>query len=182
MRPTSMHKPKRSCVCGCGTSRFGQRAHPAFARRGLLAAAGIAVLSFNSGLCAPAHAGQKAGEKILQPPTLDETAFMHQAFEMRQAAIAKGDQAYGAVIVRDDIIVGQSWSRVILDNDPTGHAEMSAIRDAARRLYNRDLSGAIMYSTSQPCPMCEAAAYWAGIGQLVYGRGLTNGGRPKLCG
>lgn len=182
MRPTSMHKPKHSCVSGSGTFRSGRQAHPIFARRGLLAAAGIAVLSLDARFFAPAHADQKYEEAILQPATPDEAAFMHRAFEMRQIAVDKGDQAYGSVIVRDDIIVGQSWSRVILDHDPTAHAEMSAIRDAAGRLLNRDLSGAVMYSSSRPCPMCEAAAYWAGIGQLVYGRGLTNGGRPKLCG
>jgi tRNA(Arg) A34 adenosine deaminase TadA len=83
--------------------------------------------------------------------------------------------------VRDGAIIGQSWSRVILDNDPTGHAEISAIRDAARRAGSRDLSGAIIYSSSRPCPMCEAAAYWARIDQMIYGRGTANAGVPRLC-
>jgi len=58
---------------------------------------------------------------------------------MMQQAVDSGDQPYGAVVVKGGRIVGQSQSRVILDRDPTGHAEMAAIRDAARRLANRDL-------------------------------------------
>ncbi len=106
---------------------------------------------------------------------------MARAFEMQQLASDKGDQAYGAVIVRNGIIVGQSWSRVVLDNDPTGHAEISAIRDAAARLANGNLSGCTMYSSSRPCPMCEAAAYWAGIAAMVHGRDLNDSGSPQLC-
>ena len=86
------------------------------------------------------------------------------------------------MVVRDGRIVGQSPSQVVQRRDPTGHAEMEAIRDAARRLGSRDLSGCILYSSSPPCPMCEAAAYWAGIESMVYGRGAQAGGRPRLCG
>ncbi|WP_432653541.1 nucleoside deaminase [Ruegeria atlantica] len=92
-----------------------------------------------------------------------------------------GDQGYGAVVVRDNVIIGQSWSRVILDQDPTAHAEMAAIRDAARRLNHRDLTGSVMYSSSRPCPMCEAAAYWAGVRLMFYGRKITSASSPKLC-
>ena len=109
-------------------------------------------------------------EPIQQPKTPNHGAFMERAFQMRQQAIYLGDQAYGAVVVRDRMIIGQSWSRVILDQDPTGHAEMAAIRDAARRLGSRNLDGAVMYSSSHPCPMCEAGAYWAGIDKLIHGK------------
>jgi len=182
MRTGSMTEHRGSCLQGCETARPRQPPNPAYARRGLLTAAGIAFLSLGSRFCAPAHANHSDQEPILQPETSDKTAFMQRAFEMRQHALDRGDQAYGAVIVRGGSIVGQSWSRVILDQDPTAHAETAAIRDAARRLRNRDLSGATLYSSSRPCPMCEAAAYWAGIGQLVYGRDLTDGGAPNLCG
>ena len=101
---------------------------------------------------------------------------------MRQHAIDLGDQGYGAVVVRENVIIGQSWSRVILDQDPTGHAEMAAIRDAARRLDDRDLSGAVLYSSSRPCPMCEAAAFWAGVRRMFYSLEIKNAGSPKLCG
>lgn len=182
MRPSLSSEPGHSRPCRHETTDPRQQAQPAFARRGLLALAGVAFLSLGSRIGAPAHAGPNDDNAILQPATPDKTAFMQRAFEMRQYALDKGDQAYGAVIVRDGSIVGQSWSRVILDQDPTAHAETAAIRDAAKRLRNRDLGGAVLYSSSRPCPMCEAAAYWAGIGQLVYGRGLTDGGAPKLCG
>ncbi|WP_366141052.1 nucleoside deaminase [uncultured Ruegeria sp.] len=118
---------------------------------------------------------------IPQPNDPNDATFMERAFEMRQYAIDHGDQEYGAVVVRDNVIIGQSWSRVILDQDPTGHAEMAAIRDAARRLNNRDLSRAVMYSSSRPCPMCEAAAFWAGVGHMFYGREIRSAGPPKLC-
>lgn len=128
-----------------------------------------------------ADSAQEGDGRIHQPKIPDETAFVQRAFEMRQKAIDLGDQAYGAVIVQDNRIVGQSWSRVVLDSDPTAHAEMSAIRDAARRLNSRDLSSTVMYSSSRPCPMCDAAAYWAGIDQLVYGHEATSAGSPSLC-
>ena len=129
-----------------------------------------------------ADTGKEGDAAIVQPVTTDAADFIERAFEMRRLAVENGDQAYGAVIVRDNVIVGQSWSRVVLDQDPTGHAEISAIRDAARRLKSRSLKGAVMYSSSRPCPMCEAAAYWADIDGLVYGRHADNAGAPRLCG
>ncbi|WP_421867044.1 nucleoside deaminase [Motiliproteus sp.] len=121
-------------------------------------------------------------ETIVQPVGADDQGFIARAFEMRQLAIEKGDQPYGAVVVLDGRIVGQSWSRVLLDHDPTGHAEMAAIRDAGRRLQRSSLSGAVLYFSSRPCPMCEAAAAWAGIDDMVYGRAAERAGRPHLCG
>lgn len=100
---------------------------------------------------------------------------------MRRQAISTGDQGYGALVVRDKLIVGQSPSRVIVNSDPTAHAEMEAIRDAAMRLGSRDLSGCTLYSSSPACPMCEAAAYWANIDRMVYGDSVNDGGRPSLC-
>ena len=103
---------------------------------------------------------------------------MQRAREMRDEAVRSGDQSFGAVVLRDEVIVGESPSRVITASDPTAHAEMEAIRDAARRLKSRDLSGCYLVSTSRPCRMCEAAAAWARIDRMVYGDGLTDAGRP----
>ena len=86
-----------------------------------------------------------------------------------------------SLYLRGGIIVGESPSHVVVHRDPTAHAEMEAIRDAARRLDSRDLSNCVLYSSSPACPMCEAAAYWAGIERMVYGRGARDGGRPSLC-
>ena len=120
---------------------------------------------------------------ITQPPDPTPEAFTKRAFEMRDLAVSQGDRGYGAIIVHTSSlkIVGQSPSRVGTNGDPSAHAEMEAIRDAARRLGVRDLSNHSMYSSSQPCAMCEAAAYWANIDALYFGRTATNGGAPKLC-
>jgi tRNA(Arg) A34 adenosine deaminase TadA len=105
---------------------------------------------------------------------------MRRAFDMRRISVERGDQAYGAVIVKDGRIVGEGISAVITTNDPTAHAEMQGIRDAARRLGTRDLSGCEMYGTSRACPMCEAGAYWARVARLYYGESITEAGAPKL--
>jgi hypothetical protein len=100
-------------------------------------------------IAAPLHAqGEKLAD-IQQPATPSREAFMQRAFEMRRIAIERGDQPYGAVIVKDGLIVGEGVSAVITTPDPTAHAEMQAIRDAARRLRTRALSGGEMDGTSR---------------------------------
>ncbi len=145
-----------------------------------LSSAGMgAVLSYRPQ--SPARAA--ALPPIVQPENPGSEAFTARAFEMRDLATAEGDQSYGAIIVNaQGLIVGEAPSRVITNQDPTAHAEMEAIRDAARRLGTRSLSGLTIYSSSHPCPMCEAAAYWAGIEAMVHGRGGDDGGKPRLCG
>ena len=104
---------------------------------------------------------------------------MAQARALRDEALRSGDQAYGAVVLRGEQIVGMAPSRVVTAGDPTAHAEMEAIRDAARRLRSRDLSGCTLVSTSRPCRMCEAAAGWARIDRMVHGDALTDAGAPS---
>ncbi len=104
---------------------------------------------------------------------------MQRARQLRDQAVRAGDQPYGAVVLLDNRIVGEGPSRVVQHNDPTAHAEMEAIRDAARRLGRRDLGGAVLVSTSRPCRMCEAAAGWAGIARMVHGDALTDAGAPR---
>jgi len=138
---------------------------------GLSAAAGaVAALR-------PAAALAQAGDAT---GAASPRAFIDRAFVLRAAAEAAGDQPYGAVVVRDGRIVGEAPSRVVVNGDPTAHAETEAIRDAALRLGGRDLSGCVLYSSSRPCPMCEAAAYWAGIAGMVHGAAATDAGRPRL--
>ena len=110
-----------------------------------------------------------------------DEVFIRRAFELRDRASELGDQAYGAVVVVDGKIVGESESRVILDRDPTAHAEMSALRDAAKRHGSGVLVGAILYSSSRPCSMCQAAADWVGITKMVHGRDAIDGGAPCSC-
>jgi tRNA(Arg) A34 adenosine deaminase TadA len=104
---------------------------------------------------------------------------MRRAEALRDEAVRSGDQPYGAVVLRGELIVGEAPSRVVSTTDPTAHAEMEAIRDAARRLRTRDLSGCTLVSTSRPCRMCEAAAGWAGISRMVHGEALTDAGAPR---
>ena len=105
--------------------------------------------------------------------------FMAQATRMRQAAVDAGDQSYGAVVVKDGKVVGLGPSRVITGQDPTAHAEMEAVRDAARQLGSRSLSGCVIYATSRPCRMCETACYWANINRIYYSQEILDGGRPQ---
>ena len=107
---------------------------------------------------------------------------MERAYEMKRRAVQSGDQGYGAVVVKDSRIVGQAPSRVVVNRDPTAHAEVEAIRDAARRLGTRDLSGCVLYSTSPPCAMCETAAYWARIDRLVSASADGDRGAPRYAG
>ena len=117
---------------------------------------------------------------IAQPADRTPAGFIARAFEMRRLAEAAGDQPYGAAVVKDGRVVGQAPSRVVTAGDPTAHAETEAIRDAARRLGTRDLGGCILYSSSRPCAMCEAAAYWAGIGGMIHGADRSDAGPPRL--
>jgi len=150
-------------------------------RRLILSALGSGIVLADAIRSTAALSDTGQGGDIDQPGDPGDRAFIRRAFEMQRLAIEYGDQSYGAVVVMKGQIVGQSWSRVILDHDPTGHAEMSAIRDASRRLKNRNLSGAVLYSSSRPCPMCEAAAYWASVDQMIHGADASKAGPPKLC-
>ena len=143
--------------------------------------AGIAALIIPMFASRRGNAASSAANNIQQPHAKNDQSFIDRAFEMRRLALNTGDQGYGAVVVRDGIIVGQSPSHVIVHRDPTAHAEMEAIRDAAARLGSRNLSGCTLYSSSPACPMCEAAAYWADIDRMVYGEVVSDGGRPSLC-
>jgi tRNA(Arg) A34 adenosine deaminase TadA len=106
--------------------------------------------------------------------------FIEAAFRMRDEAVRAGDQAYGAVVVKDGRIIGFGPSRVVLRTDWTAHAEREAIREAQSRLGNRDLSGgAILYSSSRACMQCETVAAEAGIARMFYGRDATDAGRPR---
>jgi tRNA(adenine34) deaminase len=104
---------------------------------------------------------------------------MRHAETQRDRAVASGDQPFGAVVLCGERIVGAAPSRVLTATDPTAHAEMEALRDAARRLNRRDLSGCTLVSTSRPCRMCEAAAGWARISRMVYGEALSDAGAPR---
>ena len=151
-------------------------------RRALLAFAGTVTAALPQLRMRNAQANTQAITQIIQPDRAAPEAYIERAFELRRQAVDSGDQAYGAAVVRDGKIIGQSQSLVVLNDDPSAHAEMSAIRDAARRVGRSGLRGATLYSSSRPCPMCEAAAFWAGLDGFHFGRGIEAGGAPRLCG
>ena len=105
--------------------------------------------------------------------------FIAAAFKMRDEAVRAGDQAYGAVVVKDGRILGFGPSRVVLKKDWTAHAEREAIREAQARLGSADLSGCLLYSSSRPCAQCEAAAAEARIARMFFGVDATDAGPPR---
>lgn len=78
---------------------------------------------------------------------------------------------FGAVVVRDGRIIGRGHNSVLKHHDPTAHAEINAIRDACRNIGNHHLTGAVIYTNFEPCPMCLAAIYWADMRRLYYAAG-----------
>ena len=101
-----------------------------------------------------------------------------QAVRMRMLAESWSDQPYGAVLVLNGTLIGEGPSRVVKDRDPNAHAERVAIRDAQRKLGRQGLDGSLLYSTSRPCSLCEAAAAKAGVSRMYFGPALTDAGRP----
>ena len=94
---------------------------------------------------------------------------MQEACQLSQKSIIAGGGPFGAVIYRDGIKIGEGHNQVVIHNDPTQHAEIVAIRNACQTLGSFDLSGCILYTSCEPCPMCLGAIYWARIQQVYYG-------------
>jgi guanine deaminase len=96
--------------------------------------------------------------------------YMRMAIELSEKNVAEGlGGPFGAVIVKDGEVIGASGNKVVPDNDPTAHAEVSAIRLACQKLGNFSLEGCVIYTSCEPCPMCLGAIYWARIDKIYYG-------------
>lgn len=102
---------------------------------------------------------------------MDENDFMARAIALSHAGIEAGGGPFGAVVAREGRIIGEGRNNVVPGRDPTLHAEVVAIRDACARAGTHDLSGAVLYSSCEPCPMCLGAAWWARCAAVVYGNG-----------
>lgn len=102
-------------------------------------------------------------------PAQDHEHFMRLAIEEGRKGEAAGNRPIGSVIVRDGAVIGVGRNTVESECDPTSHAETVAIRDACRKLGVTDLGGATLYTTMEPCPMCQWAITIAGISELVLG-------------
>ncbi len=94
---------------------------------------------------------------------------MNRAINLAQAKYKEGGHAVAALIVRDDEIISESFTTVNRDQDPTCHAEINAIREAAKKLQSKILNNCYLYTTFEPCPMCASAAVWAKMKGIVYG-------------
>jgi tRNA(Arg) A34 adenosine deaminase TadA len=95
--------------------------------------------------------------------------FMHKAIDLSRAHMrAQAGGPFGAVIVLNNVVIGEGWNQVTSTNDPTAHAEIVAIRDACQRLGAFSLEGAEIYASCEPCPMCLSAIYWARLSRVYY--------------
>lgn len=100
---------------------------------------------------------------------IDHLQNLRRAVELSRLSVEQGSSPFGTVIVNArGEIVGEGHNRVALDNDPTAHGEVTAIRNACRNLNTFDLSGCILYTSCEPCPMCLNACKWANIAEVYY--------------
>lgn len=97
---------------------------------------------------------------------------------MRFMGLTEGGP-FGACVIRDNEVIAVAHSTVLREHDPTCHAEVNAIRQAARRLHHYDLNECVIYSTTEPCPMCFSAIHWANFRTIVFGTRIAD---AKLLG
>ncbi len=136
-------------TCGCGADHFDRRAALATMGAGLASALGVT------------RAQAKAARSPVRP---EDEGYMRLAI----AEAAKGDFPFGAVIVRDGKVVSTGRNLGVTNNDPTAHGEMVAIRRFVADNPAKELKGATLYTSGEPCPMCMGAIVWCGIGRVVY--------------
>ena len=99
-----------------------------------------------------------------------DSKFMKEAIKEAYDGINKKHGGpFGAVIVKNGKVIGKGHNRVLKDKDPTCHGEIIAIREACKNLNSFDLSGSVLYTTAEPCPMCKGAILWANISKVYYG-------------
>jgi tRNA(adenine34) deaminase len=110
-----------------------------------------------------------------------DNSFMGIALEEARAAASAGEVPIGALIIHDGKILARSGNRTIRDCDPTAHAEMVVIREAAHALRNYRMAGATLYVTLEPCSMCAGAIIQARIPRVVYGADDPKGGAVRSC-
>ncbi|MBM4197452.1 MAG: nucleoside deaminase [Gammaproteobacteria bacterium] len=109
-----------------------------------------------------------------EPGVTGDEAFMRLALAAARRAALAGEPPIGACLVRDGAVIATAANAVIAELDITAHAEVMLIREACRRGRTLDLSGTVLYSTVEPCAMCQAASHYAGIGEIVYAASLAD--------
>lgn len=98
----------------------------------------------------------------------DADAFLQEAIRLAYDNVARGGRPFGAVVVKDGAVVATGVNEILAANDPTAHAELTALRKAGAALGTPDLSGCTVYASGQPCPMCMAAMRMAGVSAVGY--------------
>src|SRR6266705_5487582 len=116
---------------------------------------------------------------VMNVDTAEDARCMALALEEARRAESDGEVPIGAVVVLDGRIIGRGRNRVIADSDPTAHAEMLALREAATEMGNYRLTGAALYVTLEPCPMCCGAAVNARVARVVYGAADPKAGAAR---
>lgn len=101
--------------------------------------------------------------------TSEDERFMQMAIDASVENVRNGGGPFGAVIVKDGELIATGVNRVTANNDPTAHAEVSAIRNACQKVGSFKLNGCVIYTSCEPCPMCLSAIYWSGIQKIYYG-------------
>ncbi|AXS80082.1 nucleoside deaminase [Dechloromonas sp. HYN0024] len=108
--------------------------------------------------------------------------FLARAVELARHGSASGAGGpFGAVIVRAGKVIAEGWNCVVASHDPTAHAEIAAIRQACAAMGNFHLSGCTLYTSSEPCPMCLSAAYWARIDRIVFANSRAEAAAIGFC-
>lgn len=136
-------------------------------------------------LLAALLAGPALGRAAQARAELSETQrrqFAARALALRDEALRRGDQPYGAVVVRDGVIVGEGVSALIARGDADAHAERLALADALVRLRSPDLAGCVLFGSARACPRCEAAAARTRIAFMYFGADATPAGVPTARG
>ena len=109
-------------------------------------------------------------------------AFLARAVELARQGSERGDGGpFGALIVCQGRVISEGWNQVVCNNDPTAHAEISAIRAACHDLGRFHLADCVLYASSEPCPMCLAAAYWARITRIVFANSRAEAAAIGFC-
>jgi guanine deaminase len=99
---------------------------------------------------------------------MTDKEFLARAVKLAEAGIVRGDGPFGALVVRNGEILAESTNTVVQSNDPTAHAEILAIREAAKKTGTHNLTDCVLYSSCEPCPMCIGAIYWSGISKVYF--------------
>jgi tRNA(Arg) A34 adenosine deaminase TadA len=111
---------------------------------------------------------------------MGEEKFMRLAIEKAKEGIAKGQEPYGACVVKDGEVISVAHNTALADPDVTAHAEMNAIRQACTNLNTIDLTGCEIYATFKPCQMCQEACIRANISEIYYGAGPEDTGSTPI--